>query len=327
MLEESNDIRLSIIIPVYNVRTYIKRCIESIVEQPIAGIEILIVDDGSTDGSGVLCDQLACDNNNINVIHKSNGGVSTARNVGLKEARGKYVMFVDPDDYIEKGSLVNILKNIDENMDLIIYRSYIRSVNISKEFPSYVEYLSRYPYRGKDVYLSGKYARCVVWSAIFRLSFIRENNLSFIEGMANGEDAAFMTFFFIKDPLFILQDIHLYNVFERGDSASRYWNFEKISRMCNNITLLDHQRKENDSVLNSTIDFLIYVNVSSIYDNLYRCLPLSSWIKANKLIRQKLGGKKLCTTVIKRNQYKIKLLNSSVLLFGLVKLLLNLIRR
>ena len=93
--------KISIIIPVYNVEKYIVRCIDSVLSQTYKGLEIILVDDGSTDNSGIICDNYAKKDGRIKVIHKSNGGLSSARNVGMKYATGELVAFVDSDDYIE----------------------------------------------------------------------------------------------------------------------------------------------------------------------------------------------------------------------------------
>ena len=91
---------LSIITPVYNVASYLDRCVQSILTQSYRGIELIMIDDGSTDGSSALCDEWASKDNRVIVIHKENGGVSSARNTGLKVAKGEYLTFVDPDDFI-----------------------------------------------------------------------------------------------------------------------------------------------------------------------------------------------------------------------------------
>jgi len=91
---------LSIIIPVYNVEAYLERCVSSILSQPYHNIELILIDDGSTDSSSELCDEWAAKDSQIVVIHKDNGGVSSARNAGLKVFKGEYLTFVDPDDFI-----------------------------------------------------------------------------------------------------------------------------------------------------------------------------------------------------------------------------------
>ena len=92
---------LSVIVPVYNVKDYVERCVDSIINQTYRNLEILIVDDGSTDGSGALCDVLAGRDSRIRVFHTANGGLSAARNVGIDAASGALIGFVDSDDWIE----------------------------------------------------------------------------------------------------------------------------------------------------------------------------------------------------------------------------------
>ena len=94
---------ISVIVPVYNVRDYIERCVNSITHQTYGNLEILLVDDGSTDGSSEICDKLSRDDDRIIVIHKENGGLSSARNLAIDKARGEYLFFVDSDDYILPG--------------------------------------------------------------------------------------------------------------------------------------------------------------------------------------------------------------------------------
>lgn len=95
----------SIILPVYNVERYLQRCVRSVLEQSFQDYEIILVDDGSSDSSGLLCDEIAGTNPNIRVIHKENGGLASARNAGLEEAAGQYIWFVDSDDFIEPQGL------------------------------------------------------------------------------------------------------------------------------------------------------------------------------------------------------------------------------
>lgn len=112
---------VSIIIPVYNVEKYIENCIESIVNQTYKNIEIILVDDGSTDKSGSICDKFSKIDNRISVIHKTNGGLSSARNNGLKVCNGKYVTFIDSDDWIKKDFVETMLSiAINSSADLVI---------------------------------------------------------------------------------------------------------------------------------------------------------------------------------------------------------------
>lgn len=112
---------ISIIVPVYNVENYLKKCVESILSQTFTDFELLLVDDGSTDSSGEMCDELKRLDERIKVIHKENGGLSSARNAGIDVAKGKYLTFVDSDDYIDTHMLEVLYKNmVQEDADLSI---------------------------------------------------------------------------------------------------------------------------------------------------------------------------------------------------------------
>ena len=111
--------KISIVVPVYNVEKYLDKCINSILNQTLSEFELILIDDGSKDSSGLICDKYAESDKRIKVIHKSNGGMSSARNVGLDVAKGKYIGFVDSDDWIE-SDMYELLYNIceDNNCDI-----------------------------------------------------------------------------------------------------------------------------------------------------------------------------------------------------------------
>ena len=114
-------ITVSIIIPVYQGKSYLKRCIDSVLAQSCQEYEIILVDDGSTDGSAEICDEYAEKQKTITVIHKENGGLSSARNAGLEIASGEYVMFIDADDVVHSKMLETELKVLkEENADIFI---------------------------------------------------------------------------------------------------------------------------------------------------------------------------------------------------------------
>lgn len=116
-----NGIKISIIIPVYNVEKYLEQCVKSILYQSYENKEIILVDDGSTDNSPKLCDELASENKCVNVIHKKNGGLSDARNKGIEKASGDYILFVDSDDFIEENSLKYIADIVNENPADVVF--------------------------------------------------------------------------------------------------------------------------------------------------------------------------------------------------------------
>ena len=100
---------LSVVIPVYNIRDYVERCVRSVLAQPDVPLEVLIVDDGSTDDSGAVCDALAAEDSRVTVIHKPNGGLSDARNYGLCHAQGEYILFMDGDDWLAENVCPGLL--------------------------------------------------------------------------------------------------------------------------------------------------------------------------------------------------------------------------
>lgn len=111
---------ISVIVPVYNVERYLEKCVNSIIQQSYENIEIILVDDGSTDRSGKICDELSLKDNRIQVIHKSNGGLSDARNAGLAVCTGEYISFIDSDDYISEYFYEMFMKIFSEkNCDII----------------------------------------------------------------------------------------------------------------------------------------------------------------------------------------------------------------
>ena len=112
---------LSIIIPVYNVETYLKECVKSVLMQTFKDFEILLIDDGSKDSSGKLCNEIALKDSRMRVFHKSNGGLSSARNYGIDRALGEYIIFLDSDDFwIDKDILSLLVKKAEsQNLDVV----------------------------------------------------------------------------------------------------------------------------------------------------------------------------------------------------------------
>ncbi len=135
------DELVSIIVPVYKTERYLNRCVNSILNQDYSGIEVILVDDGSPDKSGQLCDDISARDKRVLVIHKKNGGLSSARNAGIDVANGKYICFVDSDDYVEKdyvSTLINMIKRHDADLAKINYKE-VTTDNYSEESVNVVE--------------------------------------------------------------------------------------------------------------------------------------------------------------------------------------------
>lgn len=136
-------VKVSVIVPVYNSRKYLKECIESIINQDLEEIELILVNDGSTDNSLDICQKYAMKDSRIKIIDKPNGGVSSARNAGILAASGEYIGFVDSDDWIQSEMYSNMYKNIKETGSDICICNYIEesfgnskpiTLNIKKEY-------------------------------------------------------------------------------------------------------------------------------------------------------------------------------------------------
>ena len=124
---------ISVIIPVYNVEKFIERCLKSILKQDYQNIEIIAVDDGSTDNSGKVCDMIASEDNRVKVLHISNGGAGQARNIGIEQANGDFIMFMDSDDYLLEGCLTRmLLLAIEKELDMV-QCSYVKGYEESCE--------------------------------------------------------------------------------------------------------------------------------------------------------------------------------------------------
>lgn len=136
----NNSPLVSIVVPIYNVEKYLEACVDSLICQTYSRIEIILVDDGATDGSGVLCDRLGERDERIKVIHKSNGGLSDARNTGVRHAGGEYLMFVDSDDQVDSRIVELLMECLEENdADVAIcdpahvFGDYAPEYTVSKE--------------------------------------------------------------------------------------------------------------------------------------------------------------------------------------------------
>lgn len=130
----SNNDLISIIVPIYNTEKYLKKCLDSIINQTYKQIEILLIDDGSTDGCGKICDEYSKKDDRIIVIHKKNGGLSDARNIGLDNAKGRYISFVDSDDYIDKNMIYSLYYDCIDNKCQMASSNKILELENEKKF-------------------------------------------------------------------------------------------------------------------------------------------------------------------------------------------------
>lgn len=157
---------LSIVVPVYNMEDTLDRCVQSVVSQSFKDWEVLLVDDGSTDSSGAMCDEWAKREPRIVVIHKENGGLSDARNAGLDVAKGDYITFVDSDDYINAGTYKKMMSFLCEHADVGIMEFSIKSIGCERIDLEYEDRM----YADADTYWTESKAwnHAYMWNKIFR---------------------------------------------------------------------------------------------------------------------------------------------------------------
>lgn len=186
--------KISIIVPIYNTQNYLQKCLDSLVNQTYKNIEIILVDDGSTDDSYKICESYKGKYENIVIIHKENGGASDARNEGLRNAKGDYIHFIDSDDFLIKDNLYSdVLKIIDTykpNIIFSLYKGYDK--NNYSEIESQPLYNSNGFYEGNvllDVLKNGYIMTltCPV-NKLFNRRFLLDNNLFFTVGLDHEED-------------------------------------------------------------------------------------------------------------------------------------------
>lgn len=181
-----DNIILSIVIPVYNVEKYIDGCINSIIENYCNGVEVILVDDGSKDNSSKICDKYVEKYQYISVIHKENGGLSSARNAGIRKAKGDYIWFVDSDDYVKEGSIEKIINHTLNNTNLILgsYCDVLPNGDVIEDNLEKPEKdIEAYEY----FYNIGS-TSYAAFRSICKRSFLLENNLFFTEGIYHEDE-------------------------------------------------------------------------------------------------------------------------------------------
>lgn len=229
----------SIIIPVYNVEQYLRECLDSIVVQTYCNFEVILIDDGSTDSSGKICDDYVTNNPNFKVLHQENAGVSVARNKGLELANGEYVIFVDSDDFIEKTFLEIVIPEI-KGYDLLFYGDTYHyldgNIRTHQPFPSESNDKKNVENRilafkqSDDGYEYFGYT----WNKVFCTDIIKKHNILFIEGLSIREDELFTAEYcrYINSLKVISKPIYHYRVLNTGLS-SKAKSAEEIAKYCN----------------------------------------------------------------------------------------------
>lgn len=257
--------KFSIIVPIYNVEKYIEKCIDSILEQTYADFEIVLVDDGSTDNSSVICDNYSLKDDRIVVLHKENGGLSDARNEGIKASKGDYIIFIDGDDFWHTSTaleqIADFLKNNKTQIVQFGHEIYLHSedriikgadrnysVNNGKPFDDIIHNL-----------VSTGGMAISACSMVIDRKFLVDNNLFFVKGLKT-EDLEWAIRLFLLEPDFCLLDKYFYAYRkEHGNTISSNVDYKHLCDYCwiieNSIELIENSR---ESIKQSLISYLMY---------------------------------------------------------------------
>ncbi|MBQ8322887.1 MAG: glycosyltransferase [Clostridia bacterium] len=255
--------KISVIVPVYNTEKYLRRCVDSILKQTYSDLEIILVDDGSTDSSGKICDEYALKDERIKVIHKPNGGLSSARNAGLDAATGDYIGFVDSDDHIASDMYMQLIQNIGEEKGNISNIMYVREDEEGKTFASRVphnktETIKTFDYIEELLLHMGDVSVC---TKLFAKELI--GKLRFNENVLN-EDLLFMMQLSedINEIRFVGEIGYYY--FVRNGSTSSGYGKAVIDMQKNSVWVLDYILRKYPQLKNQARRFALYQNMAYV---------------------------------------------------------------
>lgn len=260
------DCLISVIIPVYNCKAFLERAVESVIRQGMFNrIEIILIDDGSSDGSEKICDNYAKSFENIFVIHQKNSGVSSARNNGIKNAKGKWISFLDSDDYFFENFFEKMLAN---EADLICcdYELNLNknNLNFQKNFierKDFCEYLFPVMADGTSFY--------TCWNKLYKKEIIRKNNLAFDTNKKYGEDMMFVYNYIIhiEDFSFVAEPLYFYFQNENSATQNIKNSFEIYKELY--LWLCDYFKKINcseEKIFDKLSENFVKQSVSSLWN-------------------------------------------------------------
>lgn len=288
-----NNYMVSVIIPVYNVEKFLNRCVDSILSQTYKNIEIILVDDGALDSSPQICDEYAHKDTRVNVVHKQNGGLASARNAGLKVAKGDYILFVDSDDWI-KGNTVEELLNIaiENQVD------FVRFIPVSAGYPDRPDgtpiNFGTEDFMEEGVYNKGKmikdiYPRLFVtpqltmgpivaaWRSLYNRKFLVDNNLYFDEEVKYSEDAIFSAkVVYNSNKFYYIKGGYYYNYFYNTSSITKSFKKDRwdICKILSSTLKKEFENKKD-------YDFSKQLHLEDIY-NVLNALGQNTHIESFK---------------------------------------------
>ena len=270
-----NNKKISIIVPVYNMEVYLNRCVDSILAQTYKNIEVILVDDGSKDSSPEICDQYASQDSRVKVIHKVNGGLSSARNAGLDVASGDYIGFVDSDDYISPEMYSLLATRLDECDADIANAKYVRVDEYGNTTPSKVTHTSdedicAVQFVRELMLHTGDVSVC---TKLFRAELF--HSARFPEGKLN-EDLLFMIDVFSNVNKVSFVDHIGYFYFTRSESISSGYGKAVIDMVGNSLCAMKMVANKYPMLKNEAMRFALYQHMAYLL-----LVPKKDAIKSN----------------------------------------------
>lgn len=234
------DLKVSVIIPVYNTEKYLEECIDSVIAQTYKNLEIILVDDGSSDRSPLLCDQYAQTDTRVKVFHQKNGGLSIARNMGIKEASGEYIVFLDSDDYWDDAYIIEkLLKKIARKKSDVVnyrYKQYIEETGKYRNclFSSEESFLGKTKEEVLEYLLQRGLYIASACNKMVRTEFIKTNQLYFTEHIvAEDVDWCARIMLLCSTIDYCNEDAYIYR--QRQGSITHTIQYKNIKQICDNV--------------------------------------------------------------------------------------------
>lgn len=262
--------KVSVIIPVYNTENYIDKCISSVLNQTLKDIQIILINDGSTDSSLEKCKKWAKENNNIELISKENGGQGQARNIGLDLTKGQYVFFLDSDDYLPEDAMESLYnENIKKDCDLVCGTSISVFKNGDKIKNANVLNTKKFEGSGKELIVNTNYKgiQPMVWLYMYKTKFLKENSIKFPEGVYH-EDCEFTLKVLYKATQICFIDKTTYYQFISDNSTMRSVNFKKCKdaiKVAKNIEKFIENEVKERKIKKAFQKYIAYLYAYSIH--------------------------------------------------------------
>lgn len=291
--------KVSIIVAAYNIENYIERCLQSIINQTLRNIEIIVVNDGSTDNTLDIIKKISRIDKRITIVNQQNKGLIETRKIGLRKARGEYVLFIDGDDWLELNTLELLYDNATVNKsDIVIYNAFLSYDDMKQKYNNVSDNLDKDD-NIKNLLLSKILPN--IWSKFIKLEFIKSNNVVFPSNISFGEDLATVLSLFIHNPQISILDEYLYHYYQRNNSITKNKN-DKVLEVDRALTFIEDKLRENNIYIKYEKEFedlvfhhlfilwfLKYVDVEEINIKLYEQYKNRKLdINKNKIIKNKI---------------------------------------